>query len=921
MVWCAVLALWWVAGWHGQGQVTVLGKDPRDKFGAAFFGANGNAASVVAGLNAHALAQGSGQLSPALIPNSALDKVPHVNSTAFDLVALDVVQVQVAVSLGRTQRGDGGGGRFYYVAGGNPAHVNNGTVWRNGTDTGNWYWDLSQAGDEGIPVALFNVDRTGGVLSDAGIHAAQAFCAAPTYGTDVATQKRAYSLAFAPGTYLIDSIVNDKGVSWVGTAAAGVYPSGSAAYPVHPNGVVFQQRLGAVGDAIQVIGKSATLRNFTVRGFHERNTLPKRSILGVASRTSFTVSPLDLPGTYSLVGSYPYHSEAFFFSPGGYYLGRAIVLSVNSGTGGVTLLSGTDLYATPAGSGELLTTSCKVIFSPVVGYNFNGSPLAARPDPSAVGNAGIRLSHETATGTNPQRIENVNVTGFWTGVRLLANSWAQISQVIINNCVLAGVANAQFGYGSDANMDYLYVQGHYSPDDGSAEIAVDNGGYRRTYNGVYNPPVHSYINHIVCDRTVRVADFVGGQRNGSWGSVIADATVGGIFFFGDVYGDLPITFDQVMGRPPPNWDLPVPAMTGEAITVLGANTGPIHIGTLSLDDQVGNATSKYPYMFRVANAGPKVSVGHVGSISGVTAWRRLAEVNAPKVQAWDHNLDAASLGFGMANLGGAMGLVAGGKSSLFVWPNEQVVVGTDGASAGAAGTKVTLRASQVSMGGNTTDFFGTGRTSGVDKAYESMVPEHTPAAYPVNEFNLVSGYGSSTKNRVFVGGNPLSGRAAPTEVQIYAAGALHTAVTGGGPLVHVDGPLGRVGIKTVSPTADLSVNGTADKPGGGSWGTFSDRRLKEVLGGYTNGLGSVVRVSPVRYRYNGLGGIVDGGEHVGVVAQEFGEVFPGAVSATGPELPGGAGRALVVQQEELIWALVNAVKELEARVKSLEGGK
>ena len=33
---------------------------------------------------------------------------------------------------------------------------------------------------------------------------------------------------------------------------------------------------------------------------------------------------------------------------------------------------------------------------------------------------------------------------------------------------------------------------------------------------------------------------------------------------------------------------------------------------------------------------------------------------------------------------------------------------------------------------------------------------------------------------------------------------------------------GEVGIGTTSPDALLTVNGTADKPGGGSWSTFSD---------------------------------------------------------------------------------------------------
>src|SRR5207249_1214499 len=39
---------------------------------------------------------------------------------------------------------------------------------------------------------------------------------------------------------------------------------------------------------------------------------------------------------------------------------------------------------------------------------------------------------------------------------------------------------------------------------------------------------------------------------------------------------------------------------------------------------------------------------------------------------------------------------------------------------------------------------------------------------------------------------------------------------------------GNVGIGTAAPTQLLSVNGTAGKPGGGTWDVFSDERLKDV---------------------------------------------------------------------------------------------
>jgi hypothetical protein len=131
---------------------------------------------------------------------------------------------------------------------------------------------------------------------------------------------------------------------------------------------------------------------------------------------------------------------------------------------------------------------------------------------------------------------------------------------------------------------------------------------------------------------------------------------------------------------------------------------------------------------------------------------------------------------------------------------------------------------------------------------------------------------------------------------------------------------GDVGIGTVSPDASLSVNGTADKPGGGSWSTFSDSRLKDVGASFTNGLAALERIQPVHYHYktdNPLK-LPSRPEYVGVVAQQVQTAIPEAIqrSRTG---------YLVVNNDPIIWTMVNAIKELKAnndalqqRVKRLE---
>ncbi len=123
---------------------------------------------------------------------------------------------------------------------------------------------------------------------------------------------------------------------------------------------------------------------------------------------------------------------------------------------------------------------------------------------------------------------------------------------------------------------------------------------------------------------------------------------------------------------------------------------------------------------------------------------------------------------------------------------------------------------------------------------------------------------------------------------------------------------GNVGIGTGSPDALLSVNGSADKPGGGSWGTFSDRRLKTLDGNFNSGLSQILKINPVRYRYkeeNAMG-IHDPEQHVGLVAQDVQKVIPEAVTEN-------TKGYLLVNNDPIIWAMLNAIKEQQREIATL----
>ena len=124
---------------------------------------------------------------------------------------------------------------------------------------------------------------------------------------------------------------------------------------------------------------------------------------------------------------------------------------------------------------------------------------------------------------------------------------------------------------------------------------------------------------------------------------------------------------------------------------------------------------------------------------------------------------------------------------------------------------------------------------------------------------------------------------------------------------------GNVGIGTATPDNLLTVNGSADKPGGGSWGTYSDGRLKNLNGSFNSGLSQVLKLNPVRYRYkadNALG-IRDTDEHIGVVAQDVQRVIPEAVTENSKGY-------LLVNNDPIIWSMLNAIKEQQGEIRALK---
>lgn len=149
-----------------------------------------------------------------------------------------------------------------------------------------------------------------------------------------------------------------------------------------------------------------------------------------------------------------------------------------------------------------------------------------------------------------------------------------------------------------------------------------------------------------------------------------------------------------------------------------------------------------------------------------------------------------------------------------------------------------------------------------------------------------------------------------------SSGSLYLNSYGGGG-VRING-LGTTGY-------GLTVNGNAAKSSGGTaWATFSDINLKKDVINYEKGLSEILQLRPVTFKYNGKAGTILDDLNVGLIAQEVQEIFPNAVeefqysSDTKTDSQTVYETYLSFSFNEVQYALINAVKELSAKVDELE---
>ncbi|WP_089945001.1 tail fiber domain-containing protein [Candidatus Entotheonella palauensis] len=92
---------------------------------------------------------------------------------------------------------------------------------------------------------------------------------------------------------------------------------------------------------------------------------------------------------------------------------------------------------------------------------------------------------------------------------------------------------------------------------------------------------------------------------------------------------------------------------------------------------------------------------------------------------------------------------------------------------------------------------------------------------------------------------------------------------------NVSPTFGNVGIGTTDPQFQLHVDGSAGKPGGGSWSSASDRRLKKNIEDLDNVLDQLLRLRGVTFEYKNPDAIHELPRvQNGMIAQEVEKIFP-----------------------------------------------
>lgn len=219
---------------------------------------------------------------------------------------------------------------------------------------------------------------------------------------------------------------------------------------------------------------------------------------------------------------------------------------------------------------------------------------------------------------------------------------------------------------------------------------------------------------------------------------------------------------------------------------------------------------------------------------------------------------------------------------------------------------VAIGAGATASTGNNQYAFGTGVTTpttasaayGADQFVVGKFNEYTNASFVPHRFAVGNGVSDASRDTPFcvIG----SGTYTNGQVSINDAdGFAYTSI----------------------PYSIFHVNGRATSSYSSTFTLTSDERLKKDILDYNKGLAEILQVQPKSYSFNGKANTIEGVESIGVLAQEIKDVFPETVGTVNKRLnpeDEQETELYTVDISPVTYALINAVKELNAKVEALE---
>jgi hypothetical protein len=320
-------------------------------------------------------------------------------------------------------------------------------------------------------------------------------------------------------------------------------------------------------------------------------------------------------------------------------------------------------------------------------------------------------------------------------------------------------------------------------------------------------------------------------------------------------------------------------------------------------------TSGYSNVMIGNEAGLNVTTGYQNVYIGELAGRNKNTGNSNVAIGWGAmaEIQTATLSRETVAIGRRAGAYSSSSGNVFVGYNAGLF-----AASAASNTFVGARSGEGFLSGSgrpgpNNSFFGfqSGNSCRGGCAENTFLGTRTGELLQTGTNNVFIGYRAGE-------GFPVNG----TSNRLVIANNL----TNNDILIYGEFDNNRVGINTIVPEHTLSVNGSAGKPGGGEWATFSDRRVKSDISVFEDGLNVVMKLEPIKYRYNKLSGYSETEkEYIGFIAQDVEMVAPYMVTLfDDSEGPSKLSDKRVLDTSALNQILVNAIQEQQEHIQTLE---